>query len=150
MRPNVAQTEGSCGEVKNPALEEKLLHHGPESCTGSLEAGRGALTEGQMGSPNETVQAYTGNHVGLKLPRIAAERIEPRYLVPNGLVIAKNMFAKREIVVELFEDEEAEELEKCLAEQQRLKELEAAEKKTRHRETGSPWQGLFRGTIFHA
>lgn len=52
----------------------------------------------------------------------------------NGLVIPKSMLAEPEIVVEFVEDEEAEELEKFIAEQQRLKELEAVEKKARRRE----------------
>ena len=44
------------------------------------------------------------------------------------------MLAEPEIVVEFVEDEKAEDLEKFIAEQQRLKELEAAEKKARRRE----------------
>ena len=54
--------------------------------------------------------------------------------LPHGLVIPKSMLPKPEIVVE-FADEKAEkELQEFMAEQQRLKELEKAEKKKRRTE----------------
>ena len=54
--------------------------------------------------------------------------------LPHGLVIPKSMLPKPEIVVE-FADEKAEkELREFMAEQQRLKELEKAEKKKRRTE----------------
>ena len=53
---------------------------------------------------------------------------------PNGLIIPKSMLPKPEIVVEFAEDNEEEEFQKYMAEQQRLKEREAAEKRARRDE----------------
>ncbi len=54
--------------------------------------------------------------------------------LPNGLVIPKSMLPDFEIVYELADEEESREMEKFIAEQQRLKERQAAEKKARRTE----------------
>ena len=54
--------------------------------------------------------------------------------LPNGLVIPKSMLPDFEIVYELADEEESREMEKFIAEQQRLKKREAAEKKARRTE----------------
>ena len=54
--------------------------------------------------------------------------------LPNGLVIPKSMLPKPEIIVEFADEKEEEEFQKYMAEQQRLKEREAAEKKARRTE----------------
>ena len=51
--------------------------------------------------------------------------------LPNGLIIPKSMLPKPEIVVEFADEKEEEEFQKYMAEQQRLKEQEAAEKMAR-------------------
>ena len=51
--------------------------------------------------------------------------------LPNGLVIPKSMLPKPEIVVEFADVKVERELQEYMAEQQRLKELEKAEKKGR-------------------
>ena len=48
--------------------------------------------------------------------------------LPDGFVIPKSMLPDFEIVYELADEEESREMEKFIAEQQRLKEREAAEK----------------------
>jgi len=52
----------------------------------------------------------------------------------NGLIIPKSMLPDFEIVYELADEEESREMEKFIAEQERLKEREAAEKKERRTE----------------
>jgi len=54
--------------------------------------------------------------------------------LPDGFVIPKSMLPDFEIVYELADEEESREMEKFIAEQQRLKEREAAEKKARRTE----------------
>ena len=54
--------------------------------------------------------------------------------LPNGLVIPKSMLPGLDIVYELADEEETKELEEFMAEQQRLKERKAAEKKARRAE----------------
>ena len=54
--------------------------------------------------------------------------------LPNGLIIPKSMLPKSEVVVELADEKEEEELQKYMAEQKRLKEREAVEKKARRAE----------------
>jgi len=54
--------------------------------------------------------------------------------LPNGLVMPKSMSPEFQIVYELADEEEAKELEEFMAQQQRLKEQEAAEKKARRTE----------------
>jgi hypothetical protein len=54
--------------------------------------------------------------------------------LPHGLIIPKSMLPKPEIVVEFADEKEEEEFQKYMAEQQRLKEREAAEKMARHDE----------------
>ncbi|UCF82176.1 MAG: hypothetical protein JSV50_13325 [Desulfobacteraceae bacterium] len=54
--------------------------------------------------------------------------------LPHGLIIPKSMLHKPEIVVEFADEKEEEEFQKYMAEQQRLKEREAAEKTARHDE----------------
>jgi len=51
--------------------------------------------------------------------------------LPNGLIIPKSMLPKPEIVVEFADEKEEEEFQKYMAEQQRIKEREAAKKKAR-------------------
>jgi len=54
--------------------------------------------------------------------------------LPNGLVIPKSMLTELDFVVEAANDEETKELEEFMAEQQRLKAREIAEKKARRAE----------------
>ena len=54
--------------------------------------------------------------------------------LPNGLIIPKNMLPKPGFVVEFADEREEEELQKYMAEQKRLKEREAVEKKARRAE----------------
>jgi Domain of unknown function (DUF6398) len=54
--------------------------------------------------------------------------------LPNGLVIPKGMLPKREIVIEFMDEKESKELREYMAEQERLKERKAAEKKARRAE----------------
>jgi len=54
--------------------------------------------------------------------------------LPDGLVIPKSMLPEFDVVYEVADEEETKELEKFMAEQQRLKERKAAEKKARRAE----------------
>ena len=54
--------------------------------------------------------------------------------LPNGMVVPKSMLPKPEIVVEFADEKEEREFQECMAEQERLKEREAAEKKARRTE----------------
>jgi hypothetical protein len=54
--------------------------------------------------------------------------------LPNGLVIPKSMVPRLDFVVEAANDEEEKELEEFMAQQQRFKEREIAEKKARRAE----------------
>jgi len=54
--------------------------------------------------------------------------------LPNGLVIPKSMLPKLDIIYEVTDEEETKELEKFMAEQKRLKERKAGEKKARSTE----------------
>ena len=54
--------------------------------------------------------------------------------LPNGLVIPKSMVPRLDFVVEAANDEEEAELEEFMAEQQRFKEREIAEKRARRAE----------------
>jgi hypothetical protein len=54
--------------------------------------------------------------------------------LPDGLAIPKSMLPKLDIVYEVADEEETKELEKFMAEQQRLKERKASEKKERRAE----------------
>lgn len=54
--------------------------------------------------------------------------------LPNGFVIPKSMLPKPRIVVEFAEEKEEAEFQKYMAEQRRLKERKAAEKKARRTE----------------
>ncbi len=54
--------------------------------------------------------------------------------LPNGFVIPKSMLPKPRIVVEFADEKEEAEFQKYMAEQQRLKERKAAEKKARRTE----------------
>jgi len=87
---------------------------------------------------NKATQIEQGCNLGLGTEGFCSKEISDALTLvelPNGLVIPKSMLAEPEIVVEFVEDEEAEELEKFIAEQQCLKELEAVEKKAWRRET---------------
>ncbi|RZB31653.1 MAG: hypothetical protein SRB2_04622 [Desulfobacteraceae bacterium Eth-SRB2] len=69
---------------------------------------------------------------GLRSPEIsdALTLVE----LPNGLVIPKSMLPKLDIIYEVADEEETKELEKFMAEQKRLKERKAGEKKARRTE----------------
>jgi len=54
--------------------------------------------------------------------------------LPSGFIIPKSMLPDYEIVYELADDEESMEMDKFMAEQQRLRERKAAEKKARRTE----------------
>ena len=54
--------------------------------------------------------------------------------LPNGLVIPKSMMPKLEFMIEAMDEEEEKELQEYMAEQERLKEQKAAEKKARRAE----------------
>ncbi len=54
--------------------------------------------------------------------------------LPSGFIIPKSMLSEPEIVVEFADEKEEEEFQKFIAEQQRLKEREAAEKKAQRTE----------------
>jgi len=54
--------------------------------------------------------------------------------LPNGFVIPKSMLPKPNIIVEFADEKEEEEFQKYMAEQQRLKEQKAAEKRARRTE----------------
>jgi len=54
--------------------------------------------------------------------------------LPNGLVIPKGMLSNREIVIEFMDEKESREFQEYMAEQERLKEHKAAEKKARRAE----------------
>ena len=54
--------------------------------------------------------------------------------LPNGLIIPKSMLPKPEVVVEFADEKEEEEFQKYMAEQKRLKEREAVEKKAQRAE----------------
>lgn len=54
--------------------------------------------------------------------------------LPDGLVIPNSMLPEFDVVYEVADEEETKELEKFMAEQQRLKERKAAEKKARRAE----------------
>jgi hypothetical protein len=54
--------------------------------------------------------------------------------LPSGFVIPKSMLPNHDIVYEIAEEEESREIEKFMAEQQRLKKQKAAEKKARRTE----------------
>jgi len=55
--------------------------------------------------------------------------------LPNGLVIPKSMLPKPKVVVEFADEKEEREFQEYMAEQERLKERKAAEKKARRAET---------------
>jgi hypothetical protein len=55
--------------------------------------------------------------------------------LPNGLIIPKSMLPKPEIVVEFADEKEEKEYQEYMAEQRRLKEQEAVEKKARRTES---------------
>ena len=54
--------------------------------------------------------------------------------LPSGLVVPKSMLPKPNIIVEFADEKEEEEFQKYMADQQRLKEQKAAEKKARRTE----------------
>ncbi|MCD6152419.1 MAG: hypothetical protein J7J07_00705, partial [Syntrophobacterales bacterium] len=54
--------------------------------------------------------------------------------LPNGFVIPKSMLPKPNIIVEFADEKEEEEFQKYMAEQRRLKEQKAAEKRARRTE----------------
>ena len=86
---------------------------------------------------NKATQIEKACNLGLGAEGLCSPEISDALTLvelPNGLVIPKSMFPELDIVYELADEEETKELEKFMAEQQRLKERKAAEKKARRTE----------------
>ena len=86
---------------------------------------------------NKATQIEKACNLGLGAEGLCSPEISDALTLvelPNGLVIPKSMFPELDIVYELADEEETKELEKFMAEQQRLKEHKAAEKKARRTE----------------
>ena len=86
---------------------------------------------------NKATQIENACNLGLGSEGLCSPEISDALTLielPNGLVIPKSMLSGLDIVYELADEEETKELEKFMAEQQRLKERKAAEKKARRAE----------------
>ena len=86
---------------------------------------------------NKATQIEKACNLGLGAEGLCSPEISDAltlFELPNGLVIPKSMLSNLDIVYEVANEEETKELEKFMAEQQRLKEREAAEKKARRAE----------------
>jgi RNA-splicing ligase RtcB len=86
---------------------------------------------------NKATQIEKACNLGLGAEGLCSPEISDALTLvelPNGLVIPKSMLSKLDIVYEVADEEETKELEKFKAEQQRIKEREAAEKKARRAE----------------
>ena len=86
---------------------------------------------------NKATQIEKACNLGLGAEGLCSPEISDALTLvelPNGLVIPKSMLPGLDIVYELADEEETKELEKFMAEQQRLKERKAAEKKARRTE----------------
>ncbi len=86
---------------------------------------------------NKATQIEKACNLGLGAEGLCSPEISDAltlFELPNGLVIPKSMLPELDIVYELADEEETKELEKFMAEQQRLKERKAAEKKARRAE----------------
>jgi hypothetical protein len=86
---------------------------------------------------NKATQIEKACNLGLGAEGLCSPEISDALTLvelPNGLVIPKSMLPELDIVYELADEEETKELEEFMAEQQRLKERKAAEKKARRAE----------------
>jgi hypothetical protein len=86
---------------------------------------------------NKATQIEKACNLGLGTEGLCSPEISDALTLvelPNGLVIPKSMLPELDIVYELADEEETKELEEFMAEQQRLKERKAAEKKARRAE----------------
>jgi hypothetical protein len=86
---------------------------------------------------NKATQIENACNLGLGAEGLCSPKISDALTLvelPNGLVIPKSMLPKLDIVYEVADEEETKELEKFMAEQQRLKARKAAEKKARRAE----------------
>jgi len=86
---------------------------------------------------NKATQIEKACNLGLGAEGLCSPEISDALTLvelPNGLVMPKSMLTKLDIVYEVADEEETKELEKFMAEQQRLKERKAAEKKARRTE----------------
>jgi hypothetical protein len=86
---------------------------------------------------NKATQIEKACNLGLGAEGLCSPEISDALTLvelPDGLVIPKSMLPGLDIVYELADEEETKELEKFIAEQQRLKERKAAEKKARRTE----------------
>jgi len=86
---------------------------------------------------NKATQIEKACNLGLGAEGLCSPEISDALTLvelPNGLVIPKSMLPELDIVYELADEEETRELEEFMAEQQRLKERKAAEKKARRAE----------------
>ena len=86
---------------------------------------------------NKATQIEKACNLGLGAEGFCSQHISDALTfveLPNGLIIPKSMLPKPEIVVEFADGKEEEEFQKYMAEQQRLKEREAAEKRARRDE----------------
>ena len=86
---------------------------------------------------NKATQIEKACNLGLGAEGLCSPEISDALTLvelPNGLVIPKSMLPRLDIVYELADEEETKELEKFMAERQRLKERKDAEKKARRTE----------------
>ena len=86
---------------------------------------------------NKATQIEKACNLGLGAEGLCSPEISDALTLvelPNGLVIPKSMLPGLDIVYELADEEESKELEKFMAERQRLKERKDAEKKARRTE----------------
>ena len=86
---------------------------------------------------NKATQIEKNCNIGMGAEGLCSPEISDALTLvelPDGLVIPKSMLRKLDIVYEVADEEETKELEKFMAEQQRLKERKAAEKKARRTE----------------
>jgi hypothetical protein len=86
---------------------------------------------------NKATQIENACNLGLGSEGLCSPEISDAltlFELPDGLVIPKSMLPKLDIVYEVADEEETKKLEKFMAEQQRLKERKAPEKKARRTE----------------
>ena len=86
---------------------------------------------------NKATQIENACNLGLGAEGLCSPEISDAFTLvelPDGLAIPKSMLPKLDIVYEVADEEETKELEKFMAEQQRIKERKAAEKKARRTE----------------
>jgi len=86
---------------------------------------------------NKATQIERACNLGLGAEGLCSPEISDALTLvelPSGLVVPKNMLPEFDIVYELADEEETKEIEQFMAEQQRIKERKAAEKKARRAE----------------